>query len=78
MPRFYFHYRDQKEYVPDVVGEDFPNLNAAILEAEQSAIVIVKGRRLIGKAIDDEAVYEIADDKNNIVAHVPFSSVPLA
>jgi hypothetical protein len=37
-------------------------------------VVIVKGRRLIGKAIDDEAV---ADDKNNIVARVPFSSVTL-
>jgi hypothetical protein len=74
MPWFYFHLRSPEGLDRDIIGLEFPNLEAAYLEAchtvpEMSADLVRK------KANPARYGFEITDDSNRALMEVPFAEI---
>jgi hypothetical protein len=75
MPRFYFHLRDgQNSHRPDDMGVDFPDVEAAYLEAFQAAKDMAQ--EWLTKGQNPRAyAFEIMDVSGRLVLELPFSEV---
>jgi hypothetical protein len=61
MPKLYLHQRRADVYIRDLEGADFPNVEAARVEAIEGARELISEETLNG-AIDLTAAFEIADE----------------
>jgi hypothetical protein len=74
MPRYYFHIRNEDDFVPDVEGIEMPGARAAREEAEYAAREILADRVRRGEVIDGHE-FEVRDDEGTKLFTVPFKSV---
>jgi hypothetical protein len=72
MARFYFHLVSPGSYCPDDVGSEFPDVEAAYMEAWQAALEM--GCEMLKERRDPcRHQFEIADDQGRFLMEVPFS-----
>lgn len=74
MARFFFHVRDDKNYIQDDEGQELPDLDAARDEATVAARQLLSEALLQGNGLIDRQ-FEIADAQGVICAVVPFRHV---
>lgn len=74
MPRYFFHIRTADGIIRDPDGSDLPDLDAARAEAEQSARDLLAALLRQGMELDGQ-IFEISDDKDEILERLPFRSV---
>ena len=73
MPQFFFDYRDERGNVQqDTDGIDFPDVDAAYLEAHRAAIDIWAEARREGRT-PGHGRFEIRNGSGDIVLELPFS-----
>jgi len=64
MPRFYFHVRVKDgTLIPDFIGIEFPDLAAAVADAEQG---------VIEKPVEEFEAVLVSDGTGGVIATVPF------
>jgi len=73
MPRFFFHTRDHNEFVEDLEGADFPDINAARRDAQAAAREMMAELLLRNDVVDGRR-FEIANSDGDILEAVPFRS----
>ena len=73
MPRFFFHTRDHNEFVEDLEGADFPDLNAARRDAQAAAREMMAELLLRNDVVDGRR-FEIANSDGDVLEVVPFRS----
>ncbi|WDR02406.1 hypothetical protein PSQ19_17615 [Devosia algicola] len=72
MPKFFFHYRTDDDFVVDEIGQDLPDIDAA---HEQAAEI---GRTMLSRALEKgekpnaARCIEIVDDKGVEVLYIVF------
>jgi hypothetical protein len=66
MSRFYFHVRDGKDLIEDEEGNDLPDLDIALAEAEASAREIMADRMRQGRP-SVSVMIEVHDQKGTKV-----------
>jgi hypothetical protein len=69
MSRYFFHIRDGWAVIPDEEGMDFPNLNAARVEAYSSACDLCEAASH-GNRNNAAFAIEIADRDGNVLGSV--------
>jgi hypothetical protein len=74
MPRFFFNYTSGGTFFVDDMGAEFPSLEAAYLDTCKGALAIAF-EKLRARQDPNADVFEITDDKRNVLMHVPFSEV---
>ena len=74
MPRYFFHVRNDREFIEDQEGTVLPSVVHARQEAVLAAREILAERLLAGHPINGD-VFEIAGEDGAIVDSVPFRSV---
>ena len=74
MPRFYFHLVSPGAYEPDDCGSDFPDTDAAYLDAHATALEI-SFELLRGNHDPHRYQFEIVDECGNFLMEVHFSDV---
>jgi len=67
MPRYFFNVRDGAELSQDCEGQELPSLDAARLEAANSARELIGEQILHGGALEGRSI-EIADDGGAVLA----------
>lgn len=74
MPHFYFNYSSGGKMVTDHLGTDFPSLEAAYLDACETALAIAFEKL---RARQDPATdaFDIVDVDQNVLMQLPFSEV---
>ena len=72
--RYYLHQVQTYGTVHDLEGNEHPNLEAARFEAVYAARELMASAVRVGRDISGWAI-EIADDRNAVLARVPFGSV---
>lgn len=71
MPRFYFHLRGGEAEVPDLMGQECPDLNAVRSEALRSARDILAHEVLEGRLPLNERL-DVEDEEQRPVFILPF------
>ena len=71
MPRYFMHIRRTGSLSTDPEGVELPDLEQARREAQLDARELIADRIRSGKMIGDDR-FEIADERGNILAMVPF------
>ena len=74
MPRYFFHIRNEAEFIEDPEGAELPSLDHARQEAVLAAREILAERLLKGQPIGGD-VFEITDESGSLVENVPFRSL---
>jgi hypothetical protein len=74
MPLFFFNYASDGKTAPDEVGTEFPSLEAAYLDACESALEMAF-EKLRARQDPTTDSFEIVDDRQNLLMQVPFSEV---
>lgn len=74
MPRFLFHLISPGAYDVDDIGCEFPNVEAAYLDAYAAAIEII-GEMLSDRRDPSRFQFEIFDEENRFMIELPFSEV---
>ena len=74
MPRYFLHLRDGERSVEDAEGSVFPDLEAAVAEAEAGARDILAAMLKGGEPLDGQRI-EIADAAGTVLATVRFKEV---
>lgn len=74
MPRYYFHIRTADAFIRDPDGSDLSDLDAARVEAGESARHLLAELLRNGQVLDGQ-VFEISDEAGTILERVPFRSV---
>ncbi|WP_022722343.1 DUF6894 family protein [Rhodopseudomonas sp. B29] len=74
MPRFFFNYTSGGTTSVDDIGVDFPSLEAAYLDACESALEIAF-EQLQARQDPTGDAFDIFDDKQNVLIKLPFSEV---
>lgn len=72
--RYFFHMRSHDGDEPDDEGIEFDSLDLAVSEAEETAREMVAERVMHQERIDGTR-FEIADDRGNVLATIPFRTV---
>lgn len=65
MPRFFFHKRDHSEFVEELEGEEFPDLDAARRDAEAAAREMMAELLLRNDVVDGRR-FEIANSEGEV------------
>lgn len=73
MPRYFFHVRNDSEFIEDPDGTDLPSPDHARQEAILAAREILSERLLKGRPIGGD-VFEITSEDGTLVERVPFRS----
>lgn len=71
MTHYFFHICSRTERIVDREGADFDTLEAAVVEARLAAREILAEDLRKGQ-IDDTRLFEIFDDRGELVARLPF------
>jgi hypothetical protein len=74
MGHFYFHLRAGDQLIPDVQGQDLPDVSAARREAKLSAREILAGAIRSGQAMVPDA-FVISDEAGRVLYTVPLAEV---
>ena len=74
MTKFYLHLRDGDQFTEDRAGGEYPNLAAAVAEAETGAREILAEMLKHGEPLDGQRI-EIADTTGSVVEVVKFKDV---
>jgi hypothetical protein len=74
MEHFYFHLRAGDQLIPDVQGQDLPDVSAARREAILSAREILAGAIRAGQAMVPDA-FVISDEAGRALDTVPLAEV---
>ena len=74
MPKYYFHIRDGQDLAPDPEGAEFESLEAARVEAINSARELVAQRILRGDVVDGQA-FELTSEDGKVADIVRFKDV---
>jgi hypothetical protein len=74
MPHFFFNHITENSIIVDDVGTEFSSLEAAYLDTCQAALAIAF-EKLRSRQDPTTDSFEIFDDKQNLLMHVPFSEV---
>ena len=72
MSRYYLHLRNEGEFIKDLEGADFPDVEAAKVEAVRSAREIPE-EIWSGSPVHLRDSVEVADSEGRTVLTVPFS-----
>jgi hypothetical protein len=76
MPRFFFHYRTDDELIPDLQGDDLPNLEAAEHNAAALAKAIVERAASTGGDTQLPRSIEITDAAGEELLYLVFWAGP--
>jgi hypothetical protein len=74
MPKFYFHIRDGQNLTLDPEGAEFETLEAARVEAMNSARELLSHRILRGDVVDGQA-FELTGEDGTVLNIVRFKDV---
>jgi hypothetical protein len=74
MPHFFFNYTSGGVNCVDDIGTEFPSLEAAYLDACEAALALAF-EKLRGRQDPTNDAFEIVDEKQNLLMHLPFSEV---
>jgi hypothetical protein len=74
MPKYYFHIRDGQDLAPDPEGAEFESLEAARMEAINSARELLSQRILRGDVVDGQA-FELTSEDGEVADIVRFKDV---
>jgi hypothetical protein len=72
MPRFYFHYRTDDELIPDQLGSELPDLQAAEENAASLARAIVERVASTGEDPELPRTIEITDSDGEELLYIVF------
>jgi hypothetical protein len=71
MPRFYLHIREQDDFIEDIEGQDFVDLESARTEAVAAARDLLAAKVQAGEMVDGQR-FEICDESGRALTTVPF------
>ena len=71
MPKFYFHLHTEGGVDPDVVGVDFPSLDAAVTDALRARHEYLRDEGIDDPREERRCRFEIADEDGRIITMVP-------
>ena len=72
MTHYFFHICSRTEHIKDLEGGDFDTLHAALTEARLAAREMLAEDVRKGQ-IDETRLFEIVDERGQLVASMPFS-----
>lgn len=71
MPRYFFNVRSDERFVSDAEGGEYPNVEAAKVEAEKSAREMLADALIKGEEVDGNT-FEVIDDAGALIFTYPF------
>lgn len=75
MMRYYLHIATDREMIMDPEGEEFPDLDSARVEAEQSARAVMATELEAGRSLATEWTVQIANARGVVLSSLSFRDI---